>query len=427
MKVLLASVAALLLSYAFFTIGNGLVVTLIGVRGYIEGMGTATLGVVMSAYYAGLLIGALQVPRLLKRVGYIRAFSALVALLTIAALSYILIIQPIVWFFLRIISGIAMGGLFVITESWLNEKADNQRRGRLLATYALVGHISVATGQLLLYVGDTSQHALFIYAAIFCCTAMLPLLMTRSIAPHVEEQMIKVKFLELYQTSPLGFLGVMVAGIGSASFYSLSSLFVVKSGLGENFLPLFICMAILGGMCFQIPIGRWSDKIDRRFMLLLICFVAAGSSLLLFFSANLNLGKTLLLLLVFFFGGSSLLLYSVASAHANDFASTETRTQLAGALITSFGLGATSGPFIGGQFMSHLGAPALFLFLSIIFVSLAVFTLYRMGIRKTVAFEARTPILPASSILPQEILFEAEPSFNAEEEEDNKQNEENVQ
>lgn len=406
MRKLMITVSALLTSFALFMTGISLLNTLIGIRGTSEGMSTTTIGIVASTYYFGLMIGSIRAQRLIATAGYIRSFAAFVAIISAMPLLHILMINEIIWCVLRFICGFCVAGQFVVVESWLNERACNQKRASLLSVYMMVTHLAVISGQFLLYAGSSDKFEVFAYATLLCVLSMVPLLLTKSAAPHIYEAPKVLQFTTLYKASPLAFIAVFVYGLNNAAFYGLSAIFVINIGLSESVIPIFINSAILGGLLFQMPIGKISDRIDRRIMIIILSSIAMIACFFVYLNTQDNLTLTRIIPFTLLFGATGFALYAVGCAHANDFATSDQRSQLAGALLMVFGFGSTLGPVMGTQVMLYFGYSALYLMMSVMYGLIVILAIYRMSQRKTVAIEDRTSIISINTATPSNIFIQ---------------------
>ena len=258
----LAPVLSLLLATAILLTGNGLQGTLIPIRADIEHFATTTVGLIGSVYFAGFMAGCILGPVLVKRAGHIRTFAALAALASIVPLVHALVIEPVVWGAMRALNGFCFAGLYMVIESWLNERATNETRGSLLSVYLMVNLSSLTLGQLLLNAAPPSQFTLFAACSILTSLALVPVSLTTSVQPApVGSTRIDVR--KLYSLSPVGLMGSFVVGVANAPFWTLGPVFAKDSGLDLKGVSFFMVAAIFGGAIAQIPIGRLSDRSDQ--------------------------------------------------------------------------------------------------------------------------------------------------------------------
>ena len=371
----LASFAALLVSAGVLLGGNGLFGTLIAVRANLEAFSPTTIGLLGSAFYAGFIAGSIWAPRLIIRAGHIRTFAALGALYAASALIHAMLVSPIAWMVLRVAGGICFAGLSLVLESWLNAKTPNEDRGRVLSTYRLVDLGCVTAGQLVLTLADPRSFELFSFVALFFCCALVPLSMTRSVAPTPPLQP-RLRVLWLIRLSPLGVAGVFGVGLVNGTFRMVAPTVAFDMGLGVGEIAGLMSAFILGGALLQYPAGWLSDRIDRRTVLTIATLGAMAASGLMSWLATL--GAAWFIAAGFLFGGFAVPIYSIAMSHTNDFADKDEFVEVAAGLFLVFGIGRRDRPRSRArQRWAYLGNAALFYYCSSMHALLLVFALYR--------------------------------------------------
>ena len=304
MLAVLPSVSALLFGLGVLLLGSGLQGTLLGVRAGIEGFAAQTVGLLMAAYYAGYAAGSLYVPVLVRRAGHIRTFAALASVASAAPLLHALYVAPWTWTVLRSVSGFCFVGLFMVVESWLNDKATNATRGTILSIYMIVNLTALAAGQLLLVLADPADYQLFALSSVLVSLALVPVALTRSAAP-VPLKTARLGLGRLYAVSPLGVVGSFGAGLVQGAFWGRAPRFGQSIGLSTAGIAAFISLTIVGGVLLQWPVGRLSDRFDRRTVITVSCFALAGVSLALGLAAARGVELRWLLGLAVFYGGLS--------------------------------------------------------------------------------------------------------------------------
>lgn len=374
MNELLKKVSSLLLSHGFLLIGNGLFMTLISLRSNLEGFSTELIGIIMSGYFIGIFIGARYSGLLVNRVGYIRTFSAFASLISITPLLHIFLVSPTFWFILRVISGFAMAGMLMVTESWLNASTSNKNRGSLLAIYMVISFLGSGMAQLLFLLHDPSGYELFALASVFFSLSLLPVTMTTTPAPQPDTPG-PLNILPTLRRSPVGFYGAITAGLINASFNTMGPLFALEIGLTSSQISLFMALGICGGLVLQSPVGKLSDRIERRKVIILISVLVAICSILIMLQVILGYSLIWLLLSSFIYGSIAFTTYSLAAAHCNDWADPERRMQTTSALLVGFSIGAISGPLISSNLMGLIGPSGLFAFIGGTALILAIYTL----------------------------------------------------
>jgi MFS family permease len=384
------SVFSLLLSYGLLLLANGFFGTLLGVRSQIEGFGTSVVGLVMAAYFLGLLQGALRAGMIVAAVGHIRAFAAFASVMSVTALLHVIVVDPIAWCVLRFASGFCMAGMIIVTESWLNARCTKRTRGQVMALYMVTNYFSAGCGQFLLTVADPARFQLFSIASIIFSLALVPVLLTRSSAPKPPTRE-RLNLRELWRTSPLGLLGSFCAGMINASFYSLAPVFALGLSLGIGATSTFMASVIFGGLLLQYPVGHLSDRIDRRTVLTMVAIATAVACAGIVVIAGWDPAWIYLAGTVY--GGLSFTIYSLCAAHANDFASSDTLVQTAGGLLTAYGFGAFMGPILSASSMAYFGPEGLFIMSAGVSGFLGAFAIFRMRRRDAPRKEQQSPII----------------------------------
>ncbi len=373
-------------------LGGGLQGTLLSVRASLEGFATIVIGVVMSCYYVGYIGGSLGAPRLIQRVGHIRVFAALTAVASVTILLQAIYIAPAPWAILRLITGFCFAGIYVVAESWLNDRATNANRGSLLAVYMMVLYIGLGGGQFLLNIADPLGSRLFIIISVAISLAMVPMSLSvqhvpRHDVPH------RIGYRELLHASPLGVVGVCLSGIVTSSMFSMGPVYGHLIGLTSSSIAAFMGCGILATVATQLPIGRWSDRIDRRTVLVTICMLGCiSASLAALFGHRSEL---LLFVLMACFGGIALTLYSLSVSHINDQLQP---LQMVGASATVMllnGAGSIAGPFLVAAFMQWFGPASYFTFMAAMTGMLAIYGLYRKTRRAPVPADQKGPFVVA--------------------------------
>lgn len=353
-------VRSLLLSIFMLMAGSGFLATLISLRLNRAGSGTMTIGIVATAYFGGLIIGASRAGDVVRRVGHIRAFAAFVALLSASTLSYALAMHPLFWMLLRLIDGICVAGVFVCLESWLNDRAEPQMRGSVLAAYMVALYSGQAIGQLLLGASGALPVIPFQIASILISLAIIPLCLTRSAAPApVEASEFSIR--SLLAASPLGAWGAVATGLMLGAFYGMAAVHVRRLGLDLAETARFMMIVILGGVALQWPLGRLSDRYDRRRVIVGSFAVAALVSTALSLTSG---GGLPLMGLGALFGGLSFALYPLCVAHCNDRLLETQRVAASGRLVLLYSIGAALGPVLAAGAMTLAGTGGLFLFIA---------------------------------------------------------------
>ena len=385
------SIFSLLLGTALLLNGMGLLGTLVGLRATAEGFSVMMVGFVMSAYFFGFAGGSWVCPPLIRRVGHIRAFAAFATIASAATIAYPLIVDPIVWIILRVLTGLTLAGLYLVKESWLNIIAPNQIRGRLFSLYTAITLLSLGTGQYLLLLGDIGGYDLFAIITILVSLSLLPIVLTRVSQPSSVETP-NLSLGHLISISPLGVVTTFIAGIVSGAFWGMGPVFGEHISVDSDQVAVFMSAVIFGGALLQWPIGRISDWIDRRLVLFVTCLLAGSFSLSSYFAMTLS--QQWLYISMFLFGGTAFTIYALGVAHVNDLLSSEEVLEATRGLLLVYGLGATIGPMLAAQFMQWFGYEHLLGFFAVNLLTLSLYTLYWLIVGRGVAPEDQARFVP---------------------------------
>ena len=385
---------ALFIGIGVMMIAHGLQMQIMGIRSVLEDFSVFTTGIFMSGYYVGYFIGSKTTPNFVSKVGHIRVFAAFASLASLSALVAVVYVNPLMWTISRFITGISLVSCYVVTESWLNDRATNKNRGQLLSAYMMVIYFGLALGMLLLNISKPEAYEPFILVSVLLSVALVPILLTKRPAPKFKK-IETISILELYKISPLGSLSSFFTGIIHAAFFSLISVYatIAKFTLFETSILLFV--ATIAGVLGQGPIGYFSDIFDRRRVIVITTF---GSSLLaliailtsndpiqnIYYMDEFALRKIIFFIAVGLYTSLCLPLFSLNLAHTNDFVPKSKFVAAGGGLQLIFGVGAISGPILCAIFMEWFGLNGLFVFLIIAHSIIGVFGLYRMKVRSTV-------------------------------------------
>lgn len=356
-------------------LGNGLQGTLVAVRAGLENFHEETIGIIMSSYFVGYMFGAVVVPNYVKRVGHIRTFTAMASIASAAALSHLLIIEPISWVFFRAVNGFCIAGLALVIESWLNGHAVIENRGQILSIYGLVVVFAIGLGQLLLNIADPGGFFLFCIVSVILSLSLVPVSLTRSKAPTITGSS-RFNLLRLLKLTPLGVIGTMITGMTMSAYLGMGPTFAQKAGLNTAGISFFMTAVMAGTAVLHWPVGRLSDRIDRRVVIALVS-LANGIVCLGFIGWNISTLK-ILLPLAFLLGGFGQPLYALCIAHANDNISTDEILSTASSLLLVFSFGSSLGPFFASLIMGQIGPKGLFLFLGLLYFFLLLFTFYHI-------------------------------------------------
>jgi MFS family permease len=392
----LLSIAALLSGVGILLMGTGLLSTLLSLRTAIEGYSPELTGLVMSSYFAGLVVGSLYCSKVVHRIGHIRAFAAFASILSVTALIHGFVVTAPVWAVLRALSGFCMAGVFMVSESWLNARATNQTRGQVLAFYMITAYLAIGVGQFLLNLAEPKRIELFAVVSILFSLALVPVALTQATAPRIERPS-GLGLRRLYKLSPLGVVGCLASGMLTGALFGMGPIFASGIGLSLSGVSAFMGIVVLGGLFLSWPVGWLSDRFDRRKVMAAASLAAVLIALAI--PAAAGRPEPVLLVLAGLYGGLSFPLYSLSVAHANDYVEPQDLVQASSGLLVAYGLGASLGPISAAAVMGALGPHGLFVYSAVITAAFGLFVLYRMRRREPLPVDQQGPhvVLPRTT------------------------------
>jgi MFS family permease len=399
------SIATLLVGTAAMFLGNGLLQTLVPVRAQIEGFSTTAIGLMGTAYFAGFAAGCLLGPHAVKRVGHIRSFAGFAALAAALTLAHPLAVEPVAWSALRGLTGLCLAVLYMVIESWLNDQSGNEVRGRVLSIYVIVANVVTIGGQLSLNLYEPKSAALFSLVAMAIALSLVPLSLTTAAAPKPIASA-ELSITRLFRLSPTGFVGCLSVGIVEGAFWTLGPVFARGRHFEVAEITLFMGAFVAGGTLSQWPLGRASDKMDRRYVITGCClgtvltglglaFVELDSALATFALAGLH-------------GAFMVPLYALLLAHANDYAPNERLVEVSSGLLLVYAAGAVIGPLAVAPVMEVFGIGGLFLAMAVVLGLLALLIAVRMATRPVTAIVERSEFMPVPKTTPSVYTLEVD-------------------
>lgn len=360
---------------ALLMFGNGLQGTLLGLRATLEDFGALVTGAVMACYYAGFIASSFGTPLLIRRIGHVRCYAAFAAAASVAVLVHGLIVEPLVWALMRGVTGYCLAGIYIVSESWLNQRSENVTRGSVLSAYNMVLLLSVASGQLVVSLGQPSSLGLFVVASALISLAVLPMVLSVAPGPEADTPE-RFGLRELFSASPLGVVVALGAGLVYGAYGGMGAAFAAGAGFPTVWVALFMTAITVAGGLAQWPLGRLSDLLPRRWVILGTTAAACAAAL---GGASLTEAPPLQLTLAAAgFGALALPLYSLGNAVTNDRVPQSKRVAAGSTLILLYGCGSVAGPLIVAAAIELFGSPGFFLALAGICGALAAWALVRI-------------------------------------------------
>ena len=382
---MLKPIAPLLLSASILLGGNGVLGTLIALRGSLEGFDTVLVGLMGACYYLGFFAASFHSARLIRRTGHVRAFAALAAIGALVPLVMAMTPNPWVWLVMRVFSGFCFAALLMVVESWINEISKNDSRGRVLGVYRILDLLAVTGTQFLIPLVGEGGHEIFSVVSMMYCLSLVPVALSTRARPAAPENL-KLDLGAIWRISPLACLTSLAIGLTNSAFRLVGPLYGLEIGLDTGAVVVFMTLGIIGGAALQYPLGYMSDKVGRRSTVLFSTFGAMLAAVFLS-------GQSAVLPVyigAFAFGAFALPLYSLAAAHANDRAGIGQYVLVSAGLSFYFALGAVIGPYAASLVIEYFGAPAFFLYTCAVHATLCLVVIIRSLRRAAVPAERRS-------------------------------------
>ncbi len=369
------SIAIVLICAGLLLAGNSLFLTLLPLRANLEGFSTALIGLLGTAYFGGIAVGCFIGPRLIGSVGHIRSFAGAAAILTALSLAYPIWAEPYFWGGLRFLSGLILAALFIVVESWLNDRSSNVNRGQVLSAYIIVSNLLTIVGQQMVNLFSIEENLTFTAVAMLICLSIVPLTLINAASPKPIPSA-RIDLRKLFAISPVGVVGCLLVGSVEGAFWSLGPVFGQAKGLGIFEVSVLMSAFVLGGTLSQWPIGWVSDRTDRRY---LIAGTALGTFVTGLIIGFVDLPPGIPFYSVAVLHGALMVpLYALCLSHANDNAPNSILVEISGGLLLIYSVGAALGPLAASLLMAHGNAGGLFVFIATLLLVLAVFAVYRL-------------------------------------------------
>lgn len=390
------AVGAIISGIGLFMGGMGLMTTLVPLLMREAGYSATQIGFIASGFSAGFLLGCIWAPRLVQRIGHIRAFSAFAALMSASTLAFAIGADLILWTALRLVMGVSLAGLLTVSDSWITGETEKSLRGRVLGVYMVIYKLMQGAGPLVLTLGEITGHWPIMLASAAFSLSLLPVAMRNGGNPTAPSDA-RMGIRDVYRLSPLAFVGCICLGMSNSPLVNLNALYAADIGLGTAGIATAAAALQVGALLLQWPMGWASDRTDRRYVMIFGTAVVAGTSLLIALLPPLPLVGLVPLLAVT--GGFSMSVYPVVVAHAGDFTEPDRMVPLCATLMLAFAVGMTVGPVTASYAMQMLGPPGLFFHTALFALAFIAWAAFRMTRRRSRPVDGRPAYvnLPATS------------------------------
>jgi MFS family permease len=381
-----AQIGTLIVATSGIQIANGFFGTFFALRVALAEFDTTVAGLVLSSYFAGFTVGAVFCGRIIEQFGHIRIYAAFAGIVIAATATMTLTTEPLSWMVLRALIGFGCAGLFVTTESWLSAKATSSERGRVFSIYMVGTFAALAFGQLMIGWVEIETVAPFNIIIALFAAALVLVSMTRAEQPRI----IVSDFMPyglLSRAAPIAVIGAALSGLINGAFYALVPVWMQDHKIAQVTIGHFMLAAVLGGLAFQVPVGRLSDRLDRRTVL---AALSAGLAAVAIVIVQLPHVLSVVLPAAAVFGGLMSTLYPVCVAHAHDRMPTDRVVAVSGRLILAFGVGSVLGPLIGMSLLRRFDINGVFYMMAAAACLLTILAAGRMLISQSPPHLART-------------------------------------
>jgi MFS family permease len=354
-----------------------------------QGWSGTIIGLVAAAYGAGFMLGAWFAPSAIRAIGHIRAYAAFAGLS--AALTLMLALDSHMWWWLlaRFGFGVCTAGLFAVAESWIADATPSERRGAVISAYQIVGRAGLIFGPFLIALPGLELTQSFIVAGIFLALALVPVTVTRRAQPAVPDGP-RAPPWRLFAIAPAAALAAFTAGVVNTGLLAFIPIWAegLDPAAATGAAAVVLAVIYAASMIVQWPVGRISDRLDRRLVIAVSAFLGAVFAALLavFINPGLMLGAAL----AGAWGAASLCYYGVAVAHAADRSTVEELPAIASGVLMLWAAGSMVGPVLAGiAYESPLGSRGLFLVGAVGNLVLCAATLWRARVRAAVKADER--------------------------------------
>ena len=327
------------------------------------GISTGLIGLNAAMTPLSIIVSSPFMPSLARRFG---AWRLCLSSLCMAAILLVLLAvfrDVTVWFLLRFLLGVVNTGIFITSETWINQLAPPLIRGRIIGLYTTVAAAGFALGPLAIAIIG-SQGWLPFLVGVVCILLALPLIASaRAHLPDFNGSE-KTSMFSFFLMAPLLLLAVSFAALFDQVMISLLPIYSLRHGLAESTASYLLMVLIAGNVLLQIPIGWLADRISRKNLL---CYLAFGTVAGCIFLVWLIKGSILIWPMLFVWGAVAFGTYTVAMVELGD--------QFSGTLLLAgnaafglmWGFGGIIGPSIAGTAMDLIGPEGLPVTVGILF------------------------------------------------------------
>jgi MFS family permease len=386
--------------------GNGLLQALMPLRMQAEGLPISAIGIVAAAYGLGFSSGCFLAPLFIRHVGYIRAFASLAAIVAVLVLAMTQAHSTLAWAILRAATGMTFACIFTVTDGWISARATSSHRGRTLSIYMMATKIALMLSPLGIAFGSIKTDGLFLAVSAVLSLSLLPIAATSTAEPP-PPRTVKIRVRALFSVVPSAVIGAFAVGLINGPVIAITPVFGVSIGLSQDKAAALLFALQAGSLVMQWPLGWWSDRSDRRYVIAALAGATCIVSIAILM-ASLYGAQNFLLFAFAAWGGTALCVYSVCVAHACDIVEPDQIISTVGTLLFSWATGVTIGPLIGAMAMDFLGPNGLFVYSAIVSLMLAIFVLVRIRMLRRNPVRGGFADVPSTSPAAASLTYPAE-------------------
>ena len=315
----------------------------------LERMGakTTTIGVMATVGSIATLAITPVIPRLMQRVGTLPLLVGSVGVAIACTLLFNAWPDVWVWFPLRFVNSAALILLFVVSEIWINQLAEDHNRGRVLGVYVTCFSAGGAAGPALLFAVGTDGWLPYVVTAVVMGFSALPLAFARDVVPRFDHAP-SMGFGYFLAAAPIAGLAALAYGAVETSVLHLLPVYAVRNAYSAESAAFLLSLYGLGNVILQLPIGWLSDRVDRRRLLLGCAAMGAVGGVAL---PGLIERPGLLEPLLVLWGGVVVGMYTIGLAMLSERFRGPDLAAANSAFIFLYGLGMLTGPTMAGVAM----------------------------------------------------------------------------
>ena len=320
-----------------------------------RGVSANMIGINSAMMPIGILLFSSVIPVASKRFGS-RIVAIVAAMVTaVLILAYKLFDTLEAWFIIRLLQGMSMSTLFVLSEAWIVGFAGSEHRGKIVAIYASVLSASFGAGPAIVSWIGIHGWAPFLIGATVIAIGVLPLSLVREESTQQPEESSSSGFFQFAPKAPMLLVAVLAFAAFDAATLSLIPVYGVQNGLSVSTAALALSVLIAGNIFFQLPLGWLADRFPHRLMIGGCALVTVIMLLLLPFAMNTIWMWPLMVII----GSTGFGVYTVSLVSLGDRFKGQELVSGSAAFAVVWGIGALLGSVSGGWAMSNFGPHGL--------------------------------------------------------------------